>query len=243
MPIDEALDKMGKEDELKELRELKEKQEAELKQRRENELRLSEQLREYRERLEQAPETAQRENIRAHLRGLSNFWPSESPIDKEDEAVIRLVTHPDFVEVYGNALILKTPRDKAEYVSMRGLQLTVIDMAIDFTKFFTKLAPLGLNLTCPYFRCERNRSPENIRDIDPFDICIIDGKDIQTLCEGRYDDCVIFKDRTTKFSTGELPYQKPARTYRAPELLIDEENRYRLERKLLDEIEEFREGD
>ncbi len=243
MPIDEALDKMGKEDELKELRELKERQEAELAQRRVNEERLSEQLRDYRESLEKASENSQREAIRAHLRGLSNFWPDENPRDKEDEAVIRLVTHPDFVEVYENALILKTPMDRAEYVSMRGLQLGAIDMAIDFTKFSARLAPLGLNIICPYFRCERNRSPDNIRDINPFDICTIDGKDIQTLCEGKYHDCVIFKDRTTKFSTGELPYQKPARTYRAPQLLIDEDRRDRLERKLLDEIEEFREGD
>ena len=239
MPIDDALDEINRREELERDLESRKDAQLELAMQREIEADLKKQLEIYDDRLKNASSDLQDQIIKSHLKGLLNFWPGH-PKDKIDEAVIRLVTSEDFPEIYKNALILKTPVSRFEYILMKGLQKKIVDMISDRTKFFSRLAPLGLGIVCPYFECNRNLlgyAPDQLEDK-----CLIDGKEYPSLCEGKYYTCALFKDRTTKFAIGELPIIEPKSKYNHPELIIPGNEKDRLERDLLDEIETYWRG-
>ncbi len=194
---------------------------------------LNRKLDDYKRRLDEKSDGLELTSVRAHLRALKDFWPGP-PKDKIDEDIIRLVTHPDFIEIYRNTLVIKNPLNRHEYLLMRGLKLGLLDVFVDY-HFFDRLGPLGLNITCPYLRIESGKS---------FDKCLIDREEsIDTLCRGGYDACAIFRDRTKRFSTGELEYVTPPRTYRAPELMMSEDEREDIEKQLLNETESFWRGE
>lgn len=192
---------------------------------------LNRQLGDYRTRLDETSDRLEFISVRAHLRALRNFWPG-LPEDKIDEAVVRLVTHPDFIEIYRNTLVIRDPLRRHEYLLMRALQLGLLDVFVDY-RFFDRLAPLGLNIVCPYLRVVPDKD-------GVYDQCMIDGGEgINALCRGRYDKCVIFDDRTRRFATGELQYVASPKTYKAPELTMSEDERENLERQFLRQIEAY----
>ncbi|MEK6950805.1 MAG: hypothetical protein AABX13_03735 [Nanoarchaeota archaeon] len=198
---------------------------------------LNQQIEEYQARLGTIDQTQQEAVVKAYLRGLSHLWPAKNPQDSIDEKIIRLVTHPDFVDIYWHTLILKKPLQKHEYLLMRGLQLEILNVHVGY-EFFQRLAPLGLNIVCPYLKI--TSTPQNA-----FDKCMIEGGDegIDALCQGRHDVCVIFQERTGKFATGELSYVPAPKVYAPPEIVLPPGERETLEGRLLNEIEEFWRGD
>lgn len=233
MPIDDALEQIRVADELKELKESKWEAEAALKLEQARVAELNSRLEEYKKRLDSQVQEGQQAIMQAHLRGLANFWPPKDPKDQMDEAIIKLVTHSNFPEIYRNTLILKEPLRRLEYFLMRGLQLETVNLSMDQTELFVRLAPLGLNVICPYFQYAGK--VDNV-----YDQCLIYGdKEIDTLCSGRYDICKIFKDQTKEFITGEAPYVAPPKTYLTPALELDGIEREQQERQLLSEIEKF----
>src|SRR3989338_8577043 len=128
------------------------------------------------------------------------------------------------VEHYQNFLISK---DKEKQVELNPT-------SDDALQFYAKLAPLGLNLVCPYFKYDPDFSKRNI-----LDQCTIDGEEVNTTCNGRYDICVIFKDRTSKFATQELPLQKPFVHFNTPSIKISDDEKSDLEYKLKEEIDKY----
>ncbi|MBI5066392.1 hypothetical protein HZA97_09235 [Candidatus Woesearchaeota archaeon] len=237
MTIEDSLEKMRKKDEERKLEEQKKIEEARKKFEEEKRIQLEqenkvlkERLKKYETRIQGIANTQQEVIIKIHLRLLIKDWPQ--PKDELDQNIIKLITDPDFAEIYTNTLILKDPMRRLEYVFMKGLEKEVFNTLPDNTDLFTRLAPLGLNVICPYFK--RREKEEDV-----FDNCFIEGKKDNAICHGRHDICVIFKQRTKEFITGEKPFINPPKTYKPPQLLIDEQEREDRERKLLQEIERY----
>ncbi len=233
MPIDDALNELKIKEEIEKLKHDKQLAQEKAEKKQKEIIKLNEELDKYKQRLDDIYHETQYKTIRAHLRGLLNFWPEKNPKDEVEEAIIKLVTHVDFVEIYRNTLVIKDLLKRREYIMMKGLELEILNTFMDDSKLFFKLSPLGLTLTCPYFKYDKSEK-------NNFDKCLIEeGKEIDATCHGRYDICVIFKDKTPKFITGEIPYVAPKRTYNAPELNLTEIERESLENRLLLEIEKF----
>ncbi|MBS3146072.1 hypothetical protein J4471_00050 [Candidatus Woesearchaeota archaeon] len=230
MPIDDQIEKLRIADELKQLEELQRKA-HEYKLQIEN---LTREVEHYQNFLISKDKEKQVQLIKAHLKGLSNFWPLNNSLNELDKAICNFVTNPEFPEIYKNALILSNQLDRIEYISMKAIQLELNPTSDDALQFYAKLAPLGLNLVCPYFKYDPDFSKRNI-----LDQCTIDGEEVNTTCNGRYDICVIFKDRTSKFATQELPLQKPFVHFNTPSIKISDDEKSDLEYKLKEEIDKY----
>ncbi len=236
MPIDDALDAVQKQDELKELKEFKKHAEEKSLEREKKIKELSTLLNCYKKMLDEHSVEREKEIIKAHLRGLSNFWPENDPKDEYDEMTVKLVSDPDFIDIYFNTLVIKDGLKRHEYVAMKCLQKEIMDMCHDRIKFFDRLKPLGLNLICPYFEYDENKK-------DIMDKCLMDGNKIYTLCQGKHYLCSVFKNLAGKFATGELPYIKPPKLFKSPPIILSILEQQQLERKLLEENESYWRGD
>lgn len=254
MPIDDALEKIQQQDELREKERIKKlvediKQEGEEREKirkKEEELlakdqekikiELNDQLEAYKKQIKEQIERIdkQKEIVITHLKELSKYWPEKDPKDEYDNAVIKLVTDKDFPKIYKNALILKKSVSKQEYILMNCIEKQILNMFQDFTQFFEKLSPLGLNLLCPYYKSNKTEIADK---------CLIDGDEIYATCNGRHDICVIFKDRSMKFTTGELLYVKPPKVFKSPPIILTALEQEQLEIFLLKKIEEYWRGD
>jgi hypothetical protein len=230
MTIDDALDELGKKEELDKLQKEKREAERELKRAEKEKAMLQQQITEYMQRLAQAESDNAIEKLKSHLRGMSNFWPGE-PKDDVDEAVLKLITLPNFLEIYRNALVLKKRVQRHEYLMMECLKNNVCDLRMNNAKFFLRLAPLGMNLACPYFELGAKQ--------DMFNTCSISGSPVGTTCNAQHDICRGFADSTRDFATGEKQYPKHANIYKVPEPGMDELKREQLESRLLEEIEKY----
>lgn len=241
MTIDKALEEIGREDELKKLKIFKERVERDLEESKSKEKKLLEQLADYETKLKESSSNLQTEVIRAHLQGLLNFWPDRNLKSKEDEAVIQFIAHPEFLDIYENALMIKNPMQRVEYVLIKGNKNGSLNWSIDSTKFLAQLSPLGLSVSCPYFDCRSDVN--NVLDAT-LDKCLIEGEPgIDAACQGKYYICRVFQEDTRKFVTGEIPYVAPPRTFKSPKIVVSEEERERREWAVLDEIKKYREED
>lgn len=175
-------------------------------------------------------ETGEQINIiKSYLRGLSNCWLKQKTRSKEEQIAKDLVSEPDFPHIYENALVLQNPISRIEYLLMEGLQRGILDMSIDQTKFLIAIAPLGLNLICPYY----------VPTDNAFNKCTIDGKEIDAACNGQYWICKPFKEYTQKFATGELAFVKSDMIFHSAEIIISRNEKEDRENELMDRIEEY----
>jgi len=251
MPIDDALEEMRKEDEIKKLEEEKKKKEKELaearrkaeqdkkkyekeladaKQREEN---LHGQLDELRKGINHDSSNQQEYVVKAHLEGILNFWPEE-PKDDIDHMVIKFITHPDFIEAYKNSVMIKDLNLRYNYVIMKAIQAEAVPgLAFPWHEFAQRLAPLGLGLICPYIKEDKKSCTKQK--------CMLDGEEgIDTACNGAlYTKCMHFSETTAKFITGEIDTIKPPKTYKAPEVVIPDEERRKIVRELEKESKDF----
>lgn len=258
MPIDDAFEEMIKADEAKALERMK--REEELRKKTEadyfeyekkaeefkkfakgidkNDLEEAKKMLEkYRKELENDQYDPQERIIKSYLKSISKNWPAE-PKYKTDVMIARLISDPEFATIYKEALILSSPVKRIEYLTMKLLEKEICTIFDSGTELFVRLSPLGLNLTCPYFKLEKKDYPASNKEI-PFDKCLIDGDEVFTLCNGTYHICSIFKDRTSKFALGALPYIKPLKIFKAPDLKMNEERRTGMEARLNKEIEKY----
>ncbi len=236
MPIDDALNEMYQKDEQKQLKDLQRRSELEAQALREKLAALEGQVRKYKEDLHVSSARQQTEVIRAYLCGMSSFWPS-NPKDSVDAVVVQFVASPDFLSTYENALILRNPVSRLEYVLMKVRQQggVVIDIVnVDTVDFFARIAPLGLQVICPYFEQRKQ---------DTFDACHIEEPPINALCSGKHYVCELFRTRTAQFAMGEIPYKKPPNAFKGPAVLLSTFERETRERDLQREIEAYWRGE
>jgi len=233
MPIDDALAKIDEKEELEKLRNERDLALGEVQKHKEAELELNEQLEKYEKKLQEVSSNQQFQIIKSHLQGLFGFWPKKDPVTELEKGIVQLVTSDDFIEIYQNALILKTPLSRGEYLMMKGIQKGCLYTTMDYTNVMNELAPLGLRLLCPYY--------EKTQEI--IDNCLIDGNKVECHCQGCYDICKVFSDKTTRFATGELNFVTPPKIYKAPELIMDQSKRDHLDKILRDETELYWRGD
>lgn len=248
MAIDDALNSIGKEEELKKEKALRKKLEAALKKKEAEAAKAKAQLEsenvevkkllsEYHKRLEDHVASSNDNIIRAHLRSLSNFWPGE-PKDEIDQIVVKLVSHPDFVDIYKTLLVLDNHIHKIEYLFRQTNEKNICGQGIDQKALFERLAPLGLNLICPYFK-NNNLQSENNANNHCFDACLIEEEPIHAGCDGRHDICEAFKKTTVKFALGEVDYVKPKCVYKPPVLNMSHTEKSAIKQKVIDENEKY----
>ena len=151
MPIDDALKEIAEKEEKEKIAAEKEANEKRKLELLEIQKKLNEKIDSYKIDLGKVSSDKQDDIIRAHLRALSNYWPEKNPTNKVDKAVIKLVTLPNFIEIYRNTLILTDYTRRFEYILMKGLEGKAFNTLIDDEKLFVKLAPLGINLIFPYY--------------------------------------------------------------------------------------------
>lgn len=255
MPIDDALEKIKKEDDIKKLEEENKKKERELAEARkkaaqdkkqyEKELeeakKIQENLRELldaaRSGVNQTSSDKQTAVVKAHLEGILQFWPGE-PKDELDTRVIKFITHPDFIEAYKNSVMIKDLTLRYNYVIMKAIQTEAVPgLMFPWHEFAQRIAPLGLGLICPYIKEDKTSCTKQK--------CMLDGGEgIDTTCNGAlYTKCMHFSETTAKFITGEITTIKPPKTYKAPEIVIPDNERRNIVHKLEKETEDFWEGE
>jgi hypothetical protein len=241
MPIDDAIEDIDQKDEIKDLRndndalihKLEEKnlKESELKDKIINQKNEIQQYKDILEREDTDLQKSQKDIIRGHIKGLSNFWPEHKTGDKFDEAIVKFLSTPDFINTYINTLILQNTIDKQEYMIMQFYEHRIINTFDDVTEFMRRLAPLGLNLICPYYQRDNGKISNYT--------CSMDNNAVEKLCHGKHDICSFFHDRATKFITGETQRVDAPNTYVVPQIILPQNLQRSMERKIKDELESY----
>ncbi len=163
-------------------RKAKEKEDADLKKRRDYEATLAQQTREIR----------------------AGIPPGTNIVSPALQALVKL---DDFERIRREFLSLPDVPYKIKYIA-RVMYERLPKYAQCTTQnppfFYHRLAELGMPLLCPYLKLEKANTTTH-------EDCTIDSEQEPTmaLCGGRYDSCVIFKDRTMKAVQGFVKLRLP----------------------------------
>lgn len=130
-----------------------------------------------------------------------------------ETAFYAFVNHPDFPRIHNQLQTLSTVNDKWAFLLRRAYEIGD-EVEIHIGHLFStlenhlgvkkRLEDYGISLLCPYFR-------EN-KDQVTREECLIDGETVMSLCQGRYDICAVFKDRTEKAALGDISLPVVTRT-------------------------------
>ena len=119
-----------------------------------------------------------------------------------------IVELEDFLDIRRNFNSIPTVVDKIGYIHRvvyeRTQQGGVFMDPQKTTLFNYRLKDIGMPLLCPYLRLEGANKTTH-------EDCTIDSEQEPTmaLCQGRYDICVVFKERTTKAALGQFRLRIP----------------------------------
>lgn len=120
-------------------------------------------------------------------------------------AVETFVSHLTFPRIYNQAMTVENVVDRWAFVLRRAYELSQEEgcaLPIGFiaqhneARFQRELESYGLRFLCPYVRLDGDSLTR--------ELCMIDGQAVMTICEGKYYECLIYRDRTSKVALGEF---------------------------------------
>ena len=145
-------------------------------------------------------------SLKNYVEGLNNFEG-----DDLETSLYAFVNHPDFHVIYNQTNTIGTSKDKWAFILRKAYEIgqeVHVTIGHEFqaqgAQAKKALEDYGIYLLCPYCRStDREKHPKND--------CIIDGEPIMSLCEGLYEQCVIFQDRAVKAAIGDIKLPEATR--------------------------------
>lgn len=161
---------------------------------------------------------ARRTSLTAYADKLRQYQGSE--IDVAFEA---FVSHPDFPMIYNQLATIESASDKWGFIVRRAHELgdeVKIPMYREFkfneVEFKKRFEAYGVYMLCPFFRTnEQSLTGEE---------CLINGEPIDSSCNGNYETCRIFADKSKRALDGSITLPKIERNpprFQIPKMDVD----------------------